>query len=65
MKKWLQIDYSKYCPSLVITFSHLSDNGWIPYRKNNTFFETSRIDPFFDIFIRMEALLRQAMNPSK
>lgn len=28
-KKWLQFSYSKYCPSLATTFSHLFNN--LPY----------------------------------
>ena len=31
--------YSKYCPSLATTFSHLSGSIWIPRRKNASSFE--------------------------
>ena len=31
--------YSKYCPSLATTFSHLSDSIRIPRRKNASYFE--------------------------
>jgi len=34
VKNWLYIYNSKYCPSLVTTFSHLSGSVRIPRRKN-------------------------------
>jgi len=45
VKNWLYIYDSKYCPSLVTTFSHLSDSVRIPRRKNWSSFEAiHRID---------------------
>ena len=39
VKNWLYIYDSKYCPSLAITFSHLSSSVRIPRRKNWSSFE--------------------------
>jgi len=39
VKNWLYIYDSKYCPSLAITFSHLSGSVRIPHRKNWSSFE--------------------------
>jgi len=39
VKNWLYIYDSKYCPSLVTTFSHLSGSIRIPRRKNWSSFE--------------------------
>ena len=39
VKNWLYIYDSKYCPSLAITFSHLSGSVRIPRRKNWSSFE--------------------------
>ena len=47
MQKWLQIDHSKYYPSLATTFSHLSGNRWIPRQKNDTSFEASHKSTYF------------------
>ena len=38
-KKCLQMYYSKYCPSLATTFSHLSGNFRIPARKKESSFD--------------------------
>jgi len=39
VKKLYNVFYSKYCPSLAITFSHLFGSIWILRRKNSTSFE--------------------------
>jgi len=39
VKNWLYIYDSKYCPSLAITFSHLSGSVRIPRQKNWSSFE--------------------------
>ena len=31
-EKWLQMNHSKYCPSLATTFAHLSSRARIPLR---------------------------------
>ena len=38
-----RIDESKYCPSLIATFSHLSGNFPIPYQKNFSYFEAIQV----------------------
>jgi len=39
VKKLYNVFYSKYCPSLVTTFSHLSGSISIPCRKKSASFE--------------------------
>ena len=54
--KWLKIFYSKYCPSLAIHFSHLSDNWWMPRQKKllSLFWGKPVIEPFSYIFVKVK-----------
>ena len=61
VKNWLYIYDSKYCPSLVTTFSHLSGSVRIPSKKLVIFWGYPRIDPIFYFFIRPEVLVSQAV----
>jgi len=62
IKNWLYIYDSKYCPSLVTTFSHLSGSVRIPCRKNWSSFEAIHESiQFFTSSIRPEVLISQAV----
>ena len=49
LKNRLHCNHSKYCPSLVTIFSHLSDNLRIPSRKNDVGFDAIHESTHFSV----------------
>ena len=57
-EEWWKVLYSKYAPSLVVHFFHLSGNLWIPQIFSFC------CKPFFHIFVRTNVLLNKCVKSS-